>query len=615
MAGVRLSYPTMSQSQEPAPRRRSAFVAAFLSLLFPGLGHAYAGAYTRALGFAAAPILLIALGAGIGLRANFYDLVGLALANLDLIQILNILVLLYRIAAAVDAYRVAGYLNGLEMSGGRLGRPRRAIDPLSIAGLAAVILVMSVVHVAVGYYDSQAKSLVDCVFDPSGTAQCDNTPDASPSPGDTSEPTDSLEPGDTPGPTFDAGTPPPGATNAPAETVKPWTGGRLNILLIGADQRPKQSVFNTDTLIVASLDPKTNQVTMFSLPRDTIQVPLPSGPAQGLFGSTFPCKINGLWAAAQHRPDIFPGNDKQRGFQALKDTLGNLYGLDIPYYAEVNFDGFRKVVDAVGGVTINVQIPVLDDQYPGDDGRTHRIYIPAGLQHMTGAQALEYARSRHVSSDYDRAARQQRVLFSLKDQVDVSTLIPKLPDLIAAFKSTIHTDIPVDKLPAMLQLAGGVDTSSIRSYVFAPPLYGAPIQSTKCGDSNIPYVNKIRQAVSDALSGKASDEAKKEAMATEGATVWVLNGSGKTGQAADLAAFLEYEGISASAPSQKPPKTSSATKIVVYNGAEADAPATIAYLQTLFGVKVTLATDPTARVDIVITTGSSTPNMTPPPAP
>ena len=180
---------------------------------------------------------------------------------------------------------------------------------------------------------------------------------------------------------------------------------------------------------------------------------------------------------------------------------------------------------------------------------------------------------------------------------------------------TIHTDIPVDKLPQMLQLAGGVDTSSIRSYVFAPPLYGAPINSTKCGDSNIPYVNKIRQAVSDALSGKASDEAKKEAMATEGATVWVLNGSGKTGQAADLAAFLEYQGISASAPSQKPPKTSSATKIVVYNGAEADAPATIAYLQSLFGVKVTLATDPTARVDIVITTGSSTPNMTPPPAP
>ncbi len=272
MCGVRLSYPTMSQSQEPAPRRRSAFAAAFLSLIFPGLGHAYAGAYTRALGFAAGPILLVALSAGIGLRANPYELLGFAVQFLGVIQVLNILVLLYRIVAAVDAYRVAGYLNALDTGGGRLGRPRRTIDPISVAGLVAVILVMSGVHVAVAYYDQQAQSLVDCVFDPNGTAQCDE-PEPSGSPGAT----DSLAPGDSFSPTPDLGTPPPGATAAPAQTVKPWTGGRLNILLIGSDARPKQSVFNTDTLIVASLDPKTNQVAMFSLPRDTIQVPLPRG--------------------------------------------------------------------------------------------------------------------------------------------------------------------------------------------------------------------------------------------------------------------------------------------------------------------------------------------------
>jgi hypothetical protein len=234
---------------------------------------------------------------------------------------------------------------------------------------------------------------------------------------------------------------------------------------------------------------------------------------------------------------------------------------------------------------------------------------------MTGAQALEYARSRHVSSDYDRAARQQRVLLSLKDQVDVNALIPKIPDLIAAFKSTIHTDIPVDKLPSMMALASEVDTANIRSYVFAPPLYGAPIQDPKCGDSNIPFVNKIHQAVADALSGTVGDENTKEKIAQEGASVWVLNGSGQTGQATDIAAFLEYEGISASAPSQRPPKTSSATKIVVYNGAEADSAATIAYLEGLFHVKASHVTDTTARVDIVITTGSATPDLTPPPAP
>jgi LCP family protein required for cell wall assembly len=610
--GVRLSYPTMSQSQEPAPRRRSAFAAAFLSLIFPGLGHAYAGAYTRALGFAAGPILFLALGAGIGLRMNGYELLGYAVQFLDLIQILNVLVLLYRIAAAVDAYRVAGYLNGLEAGGGgRLGWPRGAFDPVSIAGLVAVILVMSVVHVAVASYDLQAQSVRDCVFDPDGTAHCEDT-STSPSPGSSTSDTDSL---DSPSPTIDLGTPVPGATAAPAETIKPWTGGRLNILLVGVDQRANQSVFNTDTLIVASVDPKTNQVSMFSLPRDTIQVPLASRAAQNVWGSVFPCKINGLWAAAQARPDVFPGGNGQRGYQALKDTLANLYGLDIPYYAEVNFDGFKKVIDAVGGVTINVQIPVLDDSYPGDDRRSHRLYIPAGLQHMTGAEALEYARSRHVSSDYDRAARQQRVLFSLKDQVDVKSLLPKLPDLVAAFKSTIHTDIPVSALPQMLQLAASVDTSSIRSYVFAPPLYGASVNSPKCGDSNTLYVNKVRQAVKDALSGNATDEARKQTIADEGASVWVLNGSGRSGQAADVAAFLEYQGISASAPTQKPPKPLTATKIVVYNGHEADAPATVAYLEALFGVQATLVSDTTARVDIVITTGSSTANLQPPPAP
>src|SRR5437763_241063 len=102
------------------------------------------------------------------------------------------------------------------------------------------------------------------------------------------------------------------------------------------------------------------------------------------------------------RPDLFPGNQAQRGFNALKATLGNLYGLQIDYYVEVNFDGFKQVLDTLGGVTINVQNPVTDNYYPGDDGRLHRVYIPTGIQHMTGAEALIYARSRHGSNDFDR---------------------------------------------------------------------------------------------------------------------------------------------------------------------------------------------------------------------
>jgi LCP family protein required for cell wall assembly len=594
----------MSSQQEPQVRRRSAFAAAFLSLLFPGLGHAYAGAYERALGFAAAPILLIALTAGIALRMSSLELIGEIARLLLWIQLLNVVALVYRIVAAVDAYRVTSYINVFETSGrGRLGRPRLGASPLSMAGLLAVVIVMAGNHAVVAYYGSIGQGVIACIFDPTGEHDCANAADT-PGTGE-ADGSASANPG---------GTVPPGATTAPNVTPKPWTGGRLNVLLIGADQRPKEGTFNTDTLIVASIDPKTKQVALFSLPRDTVDVPLPPGPAQAVFG-TVPCKINSLWTTATGRPDLFPGTKGQRGYQALKDTLGYLYGIDISYYVEVNFDGFKKVVDSVGGVTINVQFPVLDDAFPSDAGRgvLARVYIPAGIQHMTGTQALVYARSRHGSIDFDRSQRQQRVLVSLKDQTNVNALLPKLPDLVQALKTAIHSDMPVDQLPSLLRLADGVDTANIRSYVFSPPLYGREILN-RCGDSIEPYVSKIRQAVRDAFSGKPADEALREKIAEEGADVWILNGSGRLGQASQIAAFLEYEGINASAPNQRPAATAK-TKIVVYNGAEQNAPETVKYLEALFKVTATLVADPSARVDIVITTAPTTPNLTPPPAP
>ncbi len=134
------------------------------------------------------------------------------------------------------------------------------------------------------------------------------------------------------------------------------------------------------------------------------------------------------------------------------------------------------------------------------------------------------------------------------------------------------------------------------------------------GDANTIRVSKVRAAVTSAFSAHPADEAQRETIADEGASVWVLNGSGKTGQASDIAAYLEYRGVNASAPTQRPPSAPAATKIVVYNGAENDDPATIALLQAVFGVTATTVTDPTARADIVITTSKSTPNLPPRPA-
>jgi LCP family protein required for cell wall assembly len=602
----------MHETQEPRPRARSPFTAAFLSLLFPGLGQWYAGATTRALVFAALPILAIALLAGIGLRMDRIALLGLVFDPnvLNLVFVLNLVVLIYRVVAIVDAYRVAEFMNAQAASGdGRAGRARLRRNPLSIAGLLAVLLVMATSHVVVARYDAFAMDLVDrgCdgIFIGEDTAQdCPDEASATPSPsiGASDEPTEEPTASPTPEPTL-IGTP------VPNVSIAPWDGKeRLNILLIGADEQG--GGHNTDTLITVSIDPVTKQVAMFSLPRDTVDVPIPQGPARQVWGRSYSGKINSFFANNRKRADLWSGNDRTRGYNALKSVLGELYDLDIKYFVEVNFEGFQKVVDSVGGVTINVQIPVSDDRFPGERGKLYRLYIPSGIQHMDGAQALKYARSRHSSTDFDRGQRQQRVLLSLREQADPQNLIPKLPELIAALKKTVRTDVPLDQMDELLGLASEVDTKNIRSYVFAPPLYSRDTCSDPRGCVVIPNINRIKAAVKAAFTADPADEALRQTLAAEGAGVWVLNGTNDSGRGSDLAGYLDYHGVAASAPRQRPEgAVPSNTRIVVYNGAEDTMGETIAYLEKVFKVKVKLADDPAVRTDIVITIGNKTPKL------
>ena len=605
----------MQTAQEARPRARSPFVAAFLSFLFPGLGHAYAGAYQRALAFAAAPLLLIALVAGVAIRMDRGELVGWLMDNLGTIFVANAFVLVYRGVAVIDAWRVTAFLNAFQDSGGgRLGRPRVPISVISVAGLAAVLITMLGAHAAVAKYDLAAQDFVHCVFDSDGTAtNCDeDEPSASDQPpgsGAIETPEESLDI-----PSGTVGTPLPSQGQLPQ-----WNGkDRLNILLLGVDQRPNQGTFNTDTMIVVSIDPASGQVAMLSLPRDTVDVPVPAGPAQRFWGTVYRNKVNSWFQANRGRSDLWPGNDRQRGYNALKGILGNLYGVDIRYYVQVNFDGFRKVVDALGGVTINVQKPVVDDYYPGEKGELLRVYIPTGVQHMTGAQALIYARSRHGkngvgSDDYDRGARQQRLLVSLVAQTNVAALLPNLDKLIAAGKKAVQTDIPTSVLPRLLGLADKVDIKNIRSYVFAPPLYGS--QGYFNGTFKlIPNVERIRQAARDAFRVDAKAEAQRRALAEEAASVSVLNGSGIPGQASDIAGYLDYQGMLASAPRQQANRAAR-TRIVAYNGAETSMPDTATFLHDLFDVTIETVNDPALRVNFVITTTRTTPALTPPPAP
>ena len=603
----------MHRPQEAPPRHRSPFAAAFLSLLFPGLGHAYAGAYTRALGFAAVPVLLVALVAGFGLRMDRNALIGLVLNPffLQSVFVVNLLLLAYRVVAIVDAYRVAEFLNRHDASGdGRLGPARLIRNPVSMAGLLAVILVMSGVHVVVARYDALALDALTggCIFVGDATPDCPD-PDASASPDVSESEPGTIEPTATATPEAT-----PVGSDVPEVSIPPWDGKeRLNILLVGADVQG--GGYNTDTLITVSIDPVTKQVAMFSLPRDMTNVPVPAGPARRLWGSVFGQKINSFFVNNRNRTDVWPGkNATARGFNALKSIMGELYGLDIRYFVAVDFTGFKSVVDSLGGVTVNVQVPVVDDNYPASDGQDRRLYISSGLQHMTGAEALRYARSRHTTSDFDRAARQQRLLLSMREQADPQALIPRLSALVDALKKAVKTDIPIDQLDELLGLASQVDTANISSYVFQPPFYGSETARGAPVYKMFPNVSRIKSAVKNAFKVNPADEALREKLAEESATLWVVSALNDRTRGPDLARYLDSKGIAASAPRAKDPDPVPAkTKIVVYNGADKDLGDTIAYLEATFKVTVVTAADPAIRADIILTIGQNTPNLTVPP--
>ena len=235
---------------------------------------------------------------------------------------------------------------------------------------------------------------------------------------------------------------------------------------------------------------------------------------------------------------------------------------------------------------------------------------------MSGSQALIYARSRHGSNDFDRASRQQRVLLSLRQQADFATLIQRLPALVQSTSNAVTTDFPIGKLPQLIDLASQIDITNVRSFVFAPPYYG--VEGYPGGIYTLtPNVSRIRAAVANAFNFDPSVEAQRQAVAQEGAQVWVLNGTGATGTAAAVAGYLDFRGIAASAPNQRPAASGvpANTVIRVYNGAQEKLPLTLALLQQVFGVKVLPVIDRTVPVDVIVTTGLKTPVLESPALP
>ena len=215
-----------------------------------------------------------------------------------------------------------------------------------------------------------------------------------------------------------------------------WTATvpRVNVLILGLDRRPQQSnVVRSDTIVLATVYPAGPRAALLSIPRD-LYVEIPGHGTSRINTAHF-------WGENQAN-----GNGPALAIQ----TVAHNFGVQAHRYVRLDFDGFRAIVDAVGGLDVFVEKPIVDNAYPTDDYGTMRIEIPAGLQHMDGETALRYARSRHGSSDFDRAQRQQQTIVALARRLLEPEVYASLPVIYRVVTDNVDTDV---SFPDVLLLA------------------------------------------------------------------------------------------------------------------------------------------------------------------
>ncbi len=303
--------------------------------------------------------------------------------------------------------------------------------------------------------------------------------------------------------------------------------GRMNILLIGLDQREEEvGPWRADTLILITVDPDEGTAGALSIPRD-LWVPIPN------FGED---RINTAYFYGEMR------GGEEEGAQFTVETVERNFGVPIHRYARFNFVAFRAIIDAIGGITVDVEEAIWDDGYPDGHGGTMIVAIDSGLQFMDGETALRYVRTRHGGSDFDRIRRQQKVLWAIRDKVRALDILPKVPGLIQALEENVQTDLELREIVALAQFGLALDSGSIVLRSVDANMTVAEA-TTSGSDVLVPDWEAIREAVGtlEALKVSVEDNAVP-ALEERLASIEVLNGTSVTGLAQRTSRFLEARG-------------------------------------------------------------------------
>jgi LCP family protein required for cell wall assembly len=369
---------------------------------------------------------------------------------------------------------------------------------------------------------------------------------------------------------------------------------RVNILLLGIDQRTNGSdtgPWRTDTMILVSLDPNTNSIAMLSIPRD-MWVTIPG------YGEN---RINVAHFLGDAKD--YPGG----GPALAKRTVWYALGVPVHYYVRVNFTGFVRVVDAMGGLTINVEKAIYDAKYPDENYGTYVLEIPEGVQQMDGERTLQYARTRHGASDFDRMARQQQVLLAARDKVmSLNMPLSQVPAMLTALGDSIKTDLTLEEILALAETAKGIDRNNIRHGVIDDSMTTA-VRTPQGALVEVPDWDKVHQLVNDLFptstpSAAPSPSLAKAQLAAEDARIALQNGTLLVNLAQTAAATLREQGFAVVRYENADRFDYAETLLVVY----ADKDYTAKALASHLGVKpenVLLRQSEDSTVDLLVILG------------
>jgi LCP family protein required for cell wall assembly len=339
----------------------------------------------------------------------------------------------------------------------------------------------------------------------------------------------------------------PGIESGSAATSEDPTGRRINVLVMGLDRRPTDgdAPSRSDTMFVMSIDPVTKTARGLAMPRD-LWVDIPLGK-----GQVVQDRINTAYAYG--------------GVDAVKATVEKLLGINVDYYVMIDFEGFKQIINLLGGVDVHVPDGLgVDDPYYSETERLGDYYpcvFPPGDYHMDGSQALCYSRVRRNSDDRERIIRQQTVIYAVIDkaaQLDMLSSAKNIVNLWKRYKDTVKTDISDLQIAGFADLAVHVDRDNIAiqslgavTTPYTIPQTGAQVL--------LPSQEGIKEMVQAFLSdGKLQAEA---------ATVEVLDGTGVDGQAGKALDLFASLGIPQSSLTvEKASSPTSTTQVINFSG-------------------------------------------------